>query len=415
MDAARPRHSRQRRGARGAPRPRAALHDALPRAILLAVSARPALEEARAGLQLARQAGHRRAEVRCIRAAALDLELRAYPDCSAVVLLRQAEQLSRQARDRSVRAEVLLRLGGALRAGADFGAAKAAFDSALIEAKASNNALALGSANTSYGALSLQLNDYVTAAGYLRAAVSTFEAQGDTGSAMTARQFLTDLHFATGDLNRARAQALELLEWWEHVEEVVAQIEMHRCSRRSGRDATGHRRTRVATVRTWRSAMTCGVGGTIRVDRAAGARPRRPRPPSGPGHYIAGLAPTRNVLRHEAPTRRAAVYARRGGCRAPEREMAAAAKRSTPGRDARDAISATRVPPTRTNERRHAAAHGAARSPQRRAAAASTSERRRGANCDTHAGGALTARRPGPDSAYAESIRARRDPRRPRA
>ena len=310
------------------------------RAILLAVSARPAVEETRAGLQLARQAGHRRAEVRCIRAAALDLELRSYPD-SALVLLRQAERLSRQARDRSVRAEVLLRLGGALRAGADFGAAKAAFDSALVEAKASNNALALGSANTSYGALSLQLNDYVTAAGYLRAAVSTFEAQGDTGSAMTARQFLTDLHFATGDLNRARAQALELLKWWEHVDEVVAQIEMHRMlaaiAVRERDWATAERELATVRAMALRHDVPEWVN-TIRVDRArlALARGDLPAAERHLDSYIAGLAPDAHVLRHEARTRRAEVYARRGELARAERELAAAG-------DALDAWRATLV------------------------------------------------------------------------
>ena len=310
------------------------------RAVLLAVLARPAAGEARTGLQLARQAGHRRAQVRCIRAAALDLELRAQPD-SAVVLLRQAEQLARQARDRSVRAEVLLRLGGALRAGADFGAAKAAFDAALVEARASNNELALGSANTSYGALALQLNDYVAAAGYLRTAASMFEAQGDTGSAMTARQFLTDLNFATGDLARARALAVELLAWWEHVGEVVAQIEMHRMlaaiAVRERDWATAERELGTVRVIARRHDVPEWLD-AILVDQArlALARGDLSAAERHLDRYIAGLAPDAHVLRHEARNRRAEVYARRGELARAERELAAAG-------DALDAGRATLV------------------------------------------------------------------------
>ncbi|HEY8256435.1 MAG TPA: CHAT domain-containing protein [Gemmatimonadales bacterium] len=194
------------------------------RAMIRALLGEPgATNEAAASVALARRSGELRVRAQAVRGLARVLDWRGEED-SALTAFEEAEQLFRQARDRSWLAVTLMNKGNLLRKRGDLGETVKALRLTTAEGELSHNLWAVASAHTGLGVVALQLNDFPEASRQLSQAVTMFEAQGDRSSAMNARSFLPLVALADRDFATARRQTIEGLEFYRGTGEISSQF-----------------------------------------------------------------------------------------------------------------------------------------------------------------------------------------------
>lgn len=210
---------------RGDPALEASLH--CQRAVLLSrTGQRSAAALAAEGARLARQAGDRRQEARCLQATAQELAFRG--DISgAEGPLGQAAVLFREARDLAALASIQQWHGYLHITLAQYGIARSTLSTAISDGERSGAMSPVGWARINMGMISLGLGDRVTARRELEEAAALLETQGDQWGVITARSMLGGVARAAGDIATARAIYAEVLAWADRSGQTLTQLNMH--------------------------------------------------------------------------------------------------------------------------------------------------------------------------------------------
>ncbi len=197
------------------------------RAVLLSRLGRPeAMGLAESGVELARRAGDRRQEARCMWAAAQDFAARGDMDRAAEALGR-ARPLYERSGDRASLAGLLQWRGFLLNTLGRYGEAQVALTAAVAEGERAHAMSPVGWALINLGTISLGLGDNITASRDLTRAVALLDSQGDQWGAVTARSMLGGVARATGDTAAARAIYQRVLDWAERSGDAQTQRRMH--------------------------------------------------------------------------------------------------------------------------------------------------------------------------------------------
>ena len=237
--------------------------------------------------------------------------------------------LRRRTHDRSGLSMALLVRADNLRTQGRLGEAMRYLREAEVEARASGNRFIEATVALGVGGTALLMNDHAIAGDYIERAIASFEASNDTASFMFARSYRPFVSMAAGDLERARAQTLPLIEYWrrhgdfDHLTQLqrqLASIEM-----RGGNLDAAERALDDARASADRVAGG-GVRAGIAYDRGRLALRRGDLVAAERGfrRYLSDLDSTERLPRYEGRLRVAEVYARRGDLARAEQELAAA-------------------------------------------------------------------------------------------
>ena len=109
---------------------------------------------------------------------------------------------------------------------ADYARAQGTLDLAQAEAAASHNRYADVITQLYLGQIALTLNDYATARLHLDDAVAAAEAVGDGEALAVSRSWRALVHLAVGDLDRARQESLETLDFFRREGDLENQSEV---------------------------------------------------------------------------------------------------------------------------------------------------------------------------------------------
>ena len=263
----------------------------------------------------------------CIRAATVFHRLHDASD-SATAAERALIELRRRTHDRSGLSIALVVHGDHVRAEGRFGESLRLFREALVEARASKNRFIEATVALGLGGTALTMNDHAVANEYIERAIASFEASNDSASLMLALSYRPFVSMTAGDLAKARAQTLPLIEYWrkhgdfDHLTELyrqLASIEM-----RSGNDAAAERALDDAMAVAGR--IGAGERGGVEYDRGRLALRRGDLARAEPAfrRFLAALDSTERLPQYEGRLRLAEVFARRGELERAERELSAA-------------------------------------------------------------------------------------------
>ncbi len=181
------------------------------RAILYALRGRAdAQQEAEAAIALARRAGDLRGEAEAFLTLGKVIQYRNAYD-SARVVLRHAEALYLQARNRSALASSLIWQAQTLGGTGRFGEMREVMQRALVDGEATHNPGAVGDAYRAFGVLGIMLGDFASAADNLKRSADISVQSGDSSGLRTTQGFLADVLLAAGDTAGARRLVLELI------------------------------------------------------------------------------------------------------------------------------------------------------------------------------------------------------------
>ncbi|HEX6533124.1 MAG TPA: CHAT domain-containing protein [Gemmatimonadaceae bacterium] len=173
---------------------------------------RDALALARSGAALARRAGDRRLEARCLHAEALDF-VRVGDLDGAGVRLARVEALLRSARDRAGLGAILQWHGYLLESNGDYGAAQPLLREAAAEGEASGNVSVQAWALVDLAQISIGVNDIVSARREAERSTALFTVLGDRWGLATAIGLEGQIALEVGDTTRAREHYQRLLAW----------------------------------------------------------------------------------------------------------------------------------------------------------------------------------------------------------
>ena len=185
-------------------------------------------ERARLAQALAagRRIGLPRIVAPCVRAQATLLGHQGSFEAAAALYLDLAEAY-RRAHDPSGRSLTLAWAAAIYREDlADYARAQGTLDLAQAEAAASHNRYADVITRLYLGQIALTLNDYATARLHLDDAVAAAEAVGDGEALAVSRSWRALVHLAVGDLDRARQESLETLDFFRREGDLENQSEV---------------------------------------------------------------------------------------------------------------------------------------------------------------------------------------------
>ena len=300
------------------------------RAQYLIALARPGgADSLAAAAVVARQAGDPDAQAFCLRGAMVLHRFHGNAD-SATAAELELIALRRRMRDRSGLSVALMIHADHIRSQGRFGEANRFIDEAVAEARASGNRYIEATGALAVGGTALMLNDHVTAREGIESAIAAFKAADDTASLMLALSYRPFVSLAAGDLDGARQQTLELIDYWRRHGDYQHMIALYRqlasIEMRADNDAAAERALDEAMVVLRRSGDH-GLGG-ITYDRARLALRRGDfaRAEAGFRAYLARLDSTERLPIYDGRVRLSEVFARRGDLDAAERELTAAAR-----------------------------------------------------------------------------------------
>jgi CHAT domain-containing protein len=190
------------------------------------IGASEAPRELQAALDYSRRAGEPQAEAVCLRALSLEQRFAGKTE-SAVIVLRQLEAVRRRMHDRSRVAEALFLQSDVLQDLAAYGESRDAMYRALAEARASHNLFVEASVKLSLAALYFRLNDNSSATDYVNQAVTAYQALADTGSLMMARSWRMHVNIAAGELDAARRETEETIDFFHKERDVTHESELY--------------------------------------------------------------------------------------------------------------------------------------------------------------------------------------------
>ena len=295
------------------------------RAGLRAVAGVPgAAADAADAVALARHSGSVRAEAQALRAVGQVLYFQGARD-SANAVLRRAEALYRRGRDHGQLATAMLWRVNALTGHGELGEALELSRQALEEGRAARSSFAVASAHIALGGMATMLNDQAAAARHFREAVTLARRLRDRSTEMKARDYLVVTALASGDLEGARRQAMEVLAWYRGTGEWNIELSTYRnlavIAAREG-DWAAARRALADAEALVRRVGHPRLHDELAYDRgrlavAQGALDRAERELS---RYLATLDSSQHVFRHDTRIRLADVHARRGDLARAERE-----------------------------------------------------------------------------------------------
>jgi len=172
------------------------------RAEMLALSFRPAMTEAVAGLEKARRAGDARLQAQCLHLMAADTARRGWIPAS-VKLFGEAAAMRRRLHDRIGLASSLQWRGAQLRVLGFVDESWRDFQEAVAEGRASGNKSAMAWSFAGLMSIEGQLGDAVSSAAYSDSASALFAQQGDLYGQALALEGKAAQSFLVGDLTRA--------------------------------------------------------------------------------------------------------------------------------------------------------------------------------------------------------------------
>ena len=278
--------------------------------------------------EAARQAGASDAQAFCLRATMVHHRLGGNPD-SAMAAERELIALRRRTRDRSGLSIALMVHADHVRSSGRFGESNRLIHEALAEARASKNGYIQATAALGLGGTALMMNDHVAAREGIESAIASFKALNDSASLMLALSYRPFVSMAAGDLDGAREQTLELIEYWRGHGDYQHLIALHRqlaaIEMRAGNDEKAERALddAMAVVR----RMGDRTHGAITYDRARLAVRRGDLASAEAGFriYVGRLDSTERLPIYDGRVRLAEVFALRGDLDAAEAELTAAA------------------------------------------------------------------------------------------
>ena len=279
-------------------------------------------------MEAARQAAAPDAQGFCLRATMVYHRLSGNAD-SAVAAEKELIALRRQTRDRSGLSIALMAHADHVRSSGRFGESNRLIREALAEARASKNRYIEATAALGLGGTALMMNDHVTAREGIESAIASFKALNDSASLMLALSYKPFVSMAAGDLDGARQQTLELIEYWRKHGDYQHLIALYRqlaaIEIRAGNDRRAERALddAMAVVR----RMGERTHGAITYDRARLAVRRGDLTGAEAGFrtYVGRLDSTERLPIYDGRVRLSEVFALRGDLDAAERELAAAA------------------------------------------------------------------------------------------
>ncbi len=181
---------------------------------------------AASGAALARRAGDRRQEARCIQVTAQNLAARGDLNGAAAALDRAAP-LYRATRDLAQLASLLQWRGYLDNGFGRYGEARISLTAAVEAGEQAQAMSPVGWALINLGMISLGMGDRVSATEELDRALALLEGQGDQWGAATARGMLGGVARAAGDTAAARAAYAGVLAWAEGSGDALTQLNMH--------------------------------------------------------------------------------------------------------------------------------------------------------------------------------------------
>jgi CHAT domain-containing protein len=279
-------------------------------------------------LALARRAQAPHAQVQCLSTLADDYRVRGRED-TAVVLLREAEQILRRVRDWRLLAWNLARRADVQRDIGAFSEARAALQESVAEARRTNYATAEAFALHLLGTVAYSLRDIPTSAQYFDSAFARYVAMDDSTDMMLVRSWQANIARSLGDYARARALTVAAIDYYQRAGSASYTIELWQA---------------LADIeilaRQWQAAERALDTAAVLVHRhPSGAWGRRTVYLRGRlalrrgdldeaardfTDYLATLDSTDHLRRHEARAYLAEVSARRGDLATAERELTAA-------------------------------------------------------------------------------------------
>ena len=289
-------------------------------------------------LEYARRVKAPRAEAQCLRAMARDLWGRGLED-SSLAVLRSANDILRQVRDRRSLAYALTTMADVLRDRGAYGEAKAALTESMAQARASGYQEAEALAKHMLGTLYYSLHDLPTASHWFDQALAQYVAMDDTADQMNVHSWQANIARDRGDLTTARRNTLAALEFDKRSGAMVGAIELYHsladieilagdwAAADAALDSSEHV-LRVNRIDTWRPKLVYQRGRLALHQGDLDAAERIFR------GYLRELAPDEQLQQHETRAYLADIRARRGDLAGAERELAAAG-------DALDAWRAT--------------------------------------------------------------------------
>ena len=162
----------------------------------------------------------------CVRAQAALLGHQGRFEAAAALYEHLAASYQR-ARDPSGRALILAWAAAIYREDlADYARAQHTLELAQADAAASRNRYADVITRLYLGQIALTLNDYATARSHLDDAVEAAEAVGDGEALAVSRSWRALVHLAVGDLDRARQESLETLDFFRREGDLENQSEV---------------------------------------------------------------------------------------------------------------------------------------------------------------------------------------------
>ena len=174
----------------------------------------------------ARRIGEPRVMAPCVRAQAALLGHQGRFEAAAALYERLAAGYQR-AHDPSGRALILAWAAAIYREDlADYARAQHTLELAQADAAASRNRYADVITRLYLGQIALTLNDYATARSHLDDAVEAAEAVGDGEALAVSRSWRALVHLAVGDLDRARQESLETLDFFRREGDLENQSEV---------------------------------------------------------------------------------------------------------------------------------------------------------------------------------------------
>ena len=264
----------------------------------------------------------------CLRAATVLYRLREDP-AKRTAVENELIDLRRRTRDRSGLSLALLLRGDNLRTQGKYGEAMPYLREAGEEARISRNRYIEATVTLGLGGTALTMNDHAAAGEYIERAIASFASSNDSASLMFAQSYRPFVSMAAGDLDRARAQTTELIDYWrrhgdfDHL--VQLQRQLASIELRAGDLGAAARALADADVSA-RRIEGGGLRGGIEYDRGrlelrrgnldAAERAFR--------RFLSDVPAAERLPRYEGRLRIAEVFARRGDLARAEAELTAA-------------------------------------------------------------------------------------------